>query len=263
MLTTLSTSATYRLIMRDLDRSLERAAAEAPVALETRYYLDRIGNVKSIDDLIGDRRLFAFAMKAFGLEDMTYARAFMRKILTEGIADPKSFANRLADDRFIEFAKTFNFAALGEVTTAGSDARQGVADRYLRQTLEAEAGDDNQGVRLALYFQRKAGDVTSVYDLLADPALWQVMKTAYGFPTEMANADIEKQAAAVLAQVPIADLKDPAKLDRLIARFAAAWDATQAVTNDPTLLLFADRSTAQSVDLDLIMTLTSLKHGGP
>ena len=56
------------------------------------------------------------------------------------------------------------------------------------------------------------------------------MKTIYGFPDEMANADIEQQAAAVNARLNVADLQDPAKLDKLITRFTAVWDVTRERT---------------------------------
>jgi hypothetical protein len=257
----LTTSATYRLITRDIDRSLAETAARPRVALESDYYLKHIGAVTSIDDFLKDTRLFTFAMKAFGLEDMAYARGFVRKILSDGVSDPQSLANRLTDDRFVAFARTFDFAAKGENATASTDAQQGVVDRYVRQTLEVSAGENNEGVRLALYFQREAPSVTSAYTLLSDAALWQVVKTVFGFPDEMANADIEKQANAVLQRLDLVDLKDPAKLDRLIARFTATWDATQTSAQDPVLSLFSTQA-QPSVDLDLIMTLKSLKYGG-
>lgn len=258
----LSTSVSYRLIANNLDRSLERTRSDAPVALETRYYLDHIRNVTDIDGLIQDHRLFSYAMKAFGLDDMGYAKAFMRKILTEGINDPQSFANKLADDRFIEFARAFKFESLGTETTHTIEAQQGVVDRYIRQTMETEAGADDEGVRLALYFERKAPTVASAYGLLSDPALWQVLKTTFGFPAEMANADIEKQADAINARLDLADLQDPEKLARLITRFTATWDATNNAGQDPVLQLFSNQPAAQA-DLNLMMTLTSLKHGGP
>ena len=77
---------------------------------DSAYYLANIRSVKSIDDFIGNDRIFKYAMKAFGLEDMDYAKAFMRKVLTEGIDNPNSFANSLTDTRYREFAETFNFA---------------------------------------------------------------------------------------------------------------------------------------------------------
>jgi hypothetical protein len=258
----LTTTAAYRLTTRDLPASLERTRAEPSVSLETKYYLDHIGEVKSIDDLLKNTRLFTYAMKAFGLEDMAHAKAFMRKVVVEGASDPDSFANRLADDRFVAFARTFSFPVDDENTTAKTDATQGVTDRYVRQTLETEAGAENDGVRLALYFLRQAPTVNSAYGLLGDTALWKVVKTVFGFPDEMANADIEHQAAAVLQRLDIADLKDPEKLDKLIARFTAVWDATETTVQDPVLALFPADGAAPSVDLDLIMTLKSLKHGG-
>ena len=258
----LTTSATYRLITRNLDRTLKQTSTEKPVALESANYLKNIGNIKSIDDFIKNTRVFTYAMNAFGLSDMATAKAFMRKVLTEGVTDPKSFAHKLADDRFVAFATTFSFATTGAATTQSADAQQGVVDRYVRQTLETQEGADNEGVRLALYFQRTAPTVKSAYGILADSALWKVVKTIFGFPDEMANADIEKQAAAVTARLNIADLQDPAKLNKLISRFTAVWDATEDSAQDPRLALFSTDSTQASVDLSLIMTLKSLKHGG-
>ena len=155
----LTTSATYRLLTRNLDRTLKQTSAEKPVALETAYYLKTIGSIKSIDAFVKNTRVFTYAMNAFGLSDMASAKAFMRKVLTEGVADSKSFANKLADDRFVTFAKTFSFATTGADTTQSTGAQQGVVDKYIRQTLETQEGADNEGVRLALYFQRTAPTV--------------------------------------------------------------------------------------------------------
>ena len=143
----------------DLDRSLDRTAKEPVVSRESEYYLAHIGDVKSIDDFLGNDRLFKYAMKAFGLQDMDYAKAFIRKVLEEGDDYDDSFANKLSDKRYQDFATTFNFARYGDATTAFDRTQQGTVDNYVRQTLEQEAGDQNQGVRLALYFQRKAPDL--------------------------------------------------------------------------------------------------------
>ncbi len=257
----LTTTATYRQLTSNLDRTLTQTSASQPVALETANYLKNIGDIKSIDDFISNTRVFNYAMNAFGLGDMAFAKALMRKVLAEGVDDSTSFANKLSDQRFVDFARAFDFKNKGADTTSSVDAQQGVVDRYVRQTLEVNAGADDEGVRLALYFQRTAPTVKSAYGLLADTALWQVVKTIYGFPDEMANADIDKQAQAVTAQLDIADLQDPAKLDKLITRFTAVWDATQNVPNDPRLALFGTNSST-SIDLDLVMTLKSLKYGG-
>jgi hypothetical protein len=253
-----TTYDSYRLLTRNLDRTLKLKAVEPVVALETKHYLETIPKIKSIDDFIKNTRVFNYAMKAFGLEEMAYAKAYMRKVLTEGITDSKSFANRLNDDRFTAFAKAFDFDSYGALTTSRTATKQDVVDKYVRQSLEVDAGAENEGVRLALYFKREAPNVSSAYGLMADAALWKVVKTVYGFPAEMGNADIDRQAAAVKKRLDIASLKDPAKLDRLIQRFTARWDMDQAATS-PTLALF---NRGYSVGSGVAMSLLTLKYGG-
>ena len=96
--------------------------------------------MKSIDDFLGDDRLFKYAMKAFGLEDMAYAKAFMRKVLSEGIDKQRQLRQQAGDHRYQEFVEAFNFVRYETTTTIFERTRQGTVDRYVRQTLEEDAG---------------------------------------------------------------------------------------------------------------------------
>src|SRR5690606_28423752 len=107
---------------------------------------------------------------------------------------------------------------------------------------------------------RQAPNVKSAYGLLADTALWKVVQTVFGFPDEMAAADISKQAAAVTRRLDVATLSDPDQLSRFIPRFLASWDARNIDATSPVLSLFTP--SGAGVGLDLIMTLNNLKHGG-
>ncbi|GEP03205.1 DUF1217 domain-containing protein [Methylobacterium oxalidis] len=392
----IDTLSSYSLIARDLTASLKRKAADPAVARDTRYYADHIGAVRSVDDFLADKRLYGYAMRAFGLEDMIYAKAFMRKVLTEGVSSGTSFANRLADDRYVAFARAFDFAsgsasargtdgtisetgaaapvparlsgnppdgetfdfsgsqearfalssqvdaattrsatillnrdtlaasvadlarvtsteladaidrqiaASGETNLAGKvsiglglgnrlflettayappfggpayaagganrslavrnlalsdpgrtaidigfgtalapDAQvQNVTDAYLRQTIETQAGEEDTGVRLALYFARKAPDLTSAYEILGDPALSQVANTVLGLPATSGAATSEalaRRASLIEAKIDVASFRDPAKLEAFVKRFAAIWDAQNNATQAPVLALF-------------------------
>ena len=64
----MSTYLDYQLITRDLARSLDRTSKQVTVSRDTKYYLDNIGKVKSIDEFLKNDRLFKYAMKAFGVE---------------------------------------------------------------------------------------------------------------------------------------------------------------------------------------------------
>lgn len=257
-----TTYTSYRLIAQDIPRSIERIASQPQVARESEYYLSRISEIKSIDEFMADTRVFNYAMKANGLEDMTYAKAFMRKVLTEGIETDDTFANQLADSKYKEFAETYNFARYGGTATVFTKAQQGTVDKYNRLTLEEEAGTDNTGVRLALYFQRTAPQITSVYGILADTALYEVVRTAFGIPPELAASNIDKQADMIRARIDIEDFKDPEKLSKFMDRFTALWELDNPSFGSVNSSLLLSSSSGFDLSPDLMLQLNNLKLGG-
>ena len=255
----LGTYTQYSVITRDLDQSITQVKATPEVAREVEYYRDNIGNVTSIEDFIGDRRLFDFAMKAFGLGDMAYAKAFMGKVLGGSLDDDNSLVNTLADKRYQEFAKTFNFNAYGSATTAFGRAQQGVVDAYVRQTLEENAGGDNEGVRLALYFERKGAKIESAYDILGDRALGQVVRTVLGLPDSIAFLDIDRQKEMIEQRLDLEDFQDPVKLNEFVQRFTTLWDVANSQTVETQgIVALTSGSEATGISSDLMMAIQKI-----
>jgi hypothetical protein len=258
----LTTAASYMTIAQDLTRSLSTTAAKPEVSRASEYYLANIANVKSIDEFLGDDRIFSYAMKAFGLQEMTYAKAFMRKVLSEGIDNSQSFANGLADPRYRDFVETFNFARHGATTTVFDRTQQGTVDRYVRQTLEEDAGQQNEGVRLALYFERKATALTSPYSILADRALLRVVQTALGLPPAMSAMDIDRQAQLIADRLDIEDFKDPQKLRTFLHRFTSLWEIENPATAPVTPTVAIGQPIEAGIGPSLLASLQNLRLGG-
>lgn len=192
--------------------------------IETAYFRENIGKVEAIDDLLGDERLLTYALRAYRIEGLDLSRSQLDAILSGGVAEPDSPANKHANENVAKFAAAFDFATLGEKTTTHVAAQHETIQKYARQTLEQDAGNQNEGVRLALYFERKASDITSFYQVLGDPALAEVMRTAFGFPASMAQADIDKQVQAMEKKFDIEDLQDPEKVRKFLTRFTSMWE---------------------------------------
>ena len=256
-----TTYTSYKLITADLPKSLERVSEQPDVARETEYYLKNIGNIKSIDEFFADSRLYDYAIKAHGLEDMGYAKAFMRKVLTEGVDSDEAFAKQLTDNRYTGLVESLNFARNGAAATSFEKAQKGVADKYLRQTLEQKAGEENSGVRLALYFERMAPSITTAYSLLADEALAKVVRTLMQMPDEFAATDIAKQAATIEQTIDIEEFKDPEKLGKLLERFTALWELTNSSDPYDPLAVFGS-SSGYGISSDLLLSINTLKLGG-
>jgi hypothetical protein len=258
----LSTYTSYSLIANNLQRALTATAAQPQAARETQYYKDHVGDIKSVDDFMKDSRIYNYAMKAYGLSDMSYAKGMIRKVLEGGIDDSSSLANKLSDPRFKALATAFNFVRFGAATTVTTAAQTDTVNNYVQQTLEEDTGQQSEGARLALYFRRKAPQITDAYSILGDAALLKVVQTALNISPLTSSQDITTQANTINSLLNISDLRDPAKLEKFIQRFAATYDSNNYdPASNPILSLF-DPSSAVSISSDLIISLQNLKLGG-
>jgi hypothetical protein len=230
------------------------------VAAETSYYMAHVGDVKSIDDLFSDKRLYNYALSSVGLDPAKEDPKFIRSVLEGGIRDADSVANKQTNKAYKALAAAFNFEAYGEDATTYHASQQPVVDKYMRQTLEEDAGQTNEGVRLALYFQRNAPKLTDWYQVLADKALAQVVRTAFGFPESFASADIDKQVQLFESKMDITDFADPEKLDKFITRFTSMYELQNptATATTSVSVLFAQPTTI-GVSTDLLMAMQQLK----
>ena len=216
---------------------------------EDTYYGETIGTIKNVDEFLKNKRLVTFALTAFDLEKKALSNDTLRKILTSDPTDLKSFINKPENSAYRAMAVAFNFGTDGKDLATPLQQVQtrsqmvATTDAYARQTLEENAGDQNEGARLALYFQRLAPTITSAYSILADKALLQVAQTALGLPTSMSDADIDVQANMITKKLKIADLQDPNKLNKFLARFSAMYDINNSdiTQTNPAITILSSR----------------------
>jgi hypothetical protein len=170
-----STFLSYNLVTRDLKASLDRVASDSTVARQTQYFKDNIDKVTSVEEFLDDYQLYSYAMKAHGLEEMTYAKAFMKKVLESDLNDEKSFANQLSDDRYRNFAAAFQFTA--ETADGQTDAQQEkMLDRY-EAALAAESDTLKAETN---YYEQRIVSIASAQSLVGNSRLLNYALSAYG-----------------------------------------------------------------------------------
>ncbi|WP_119461180.1 DUF1217 domain-containing protein [Rhodospirillaceae bacterium SYSU D60014] len=236
----LTTLGQIGLVQRTYDRRIDALSKEAFIQREAAYFRENIGKVDSGDGLMKDYRLYSFAMKAFGLESEIYAKGLMKKVFDEGILSDKSTANRLDDPKYREIAEAFGFAESGNLNMLFEENVEAVVQRYLTQELELRQGEESEAVRLALYFDRQISKAENWYEVLADPALAEVVRTGLGLPKEFSLANIDRQAAYFEDRLKLEDFKDPVKRKEFIERFGAHWDMQQASAMGGNAVLIAN-----------------------
>jgi hypothetical protein len=193
-----STYLSYDLINRDIKGNLQRISTSQQVERERAYYNDNIGNITTLDDFLDDYRLYSYAMKAHGLEDMTYAKAFMKKVLESDLSDENSFANKLTDQRYRQFATAFQFSTGTAVTQTGRQMDT-VIDKF-KASIETEA---TSVAAETTYYKANIGAVTTVDQLLNNERLRNYVLKAFDLDTKYWSRDH-------LTQVLTSDLSDPA-----------------------------------------------------
>lgn len=224
----------WALLNRTLDRQTEIFNASPQIVRDTDYFEQKIGDVRTAEDLVSDRRLLRVALGAFGLTDDLNSRALIQRVLEEGTKDRAALANRLSDERYKKLTNAFGFAEPGLPNTRLSGFGREIADKFRRMEFEVAVGAQDESLRLAMNTQRELGDIAGSsasdnakwFGVMGNPPLRRVFEVALGLPKSFGQLDIDQQlgtfrdaAKRQLGIDSISDLADGDKKEKLIQRY--------------------------------------------
>lgn len=241
----------------------EKTEAREKAQKAAENYQAKIQSIDTVGKLLADREVLDVVIGAYGLDSAAVTDDFLKQAFGSDLSDPKSFVNQQTDNRWAELVASFNFDAQGKLTrqTIGTIQQRGetmeTVNKYLRQTLEETEGQSNEAVRLALYFQRTAPTITDAYGLIADDALMAVFRTTFGYSDEFSNMNVDQQARIIGENMKLADLQDPAKLERFLQRYSAMYDTENATSSSSALSILSGGSAG--ISADLLFSLSQLK----
>ncbi|RWY64300.1 DUF1217 domain-containing protein [Rhizobium leguminosarum] len=232
---------------------------------EITYFREQMATITTASEFLADDRLVSFALEAKGLDPDDVTSDELEKMFSSDLDDEDSYVNKLDDNRFAELVGAFNFDQDGNISAdpTGTVQQRGdvleTIDAYVRLTLEDDQGDSNTGVRLALYFQRKAPEISSAYNILGDSALFEFFTTTFNLSSYVSNMDVDKQAEMVDNFIDMKDLSDPDKVDDLIKRFTAMYDMANGTgTTSSALSILTGSAT---ISADTLLAMAQLKSG--
>ncbi|MWD26208.1 DUF1217 domain-containing protein [Aquicoccus sp. SCR17] len=209
--------AGYDFLRRTREEQQEVLARSPQVARQTQHVLAELEGVTSAEDLLGDYTLLKVALGAFGLDEDIGNRAFLRQVLESDLSDRGSLANRLADKRYLAFARAFDFAG----GTPSLD-----------------------GMRSAAEVGRDLAAISDAADLLDDPALLRASLRTFGLEGAAGLEGADNRF--FLKQVLESDLADPASFanrlsDPRYAEFSAAFGLGEKLRAAEGFYGFVDR----------------------
>ncbi|WP_281981061.1 DUF1217 domain-containing protein [Thalassorhabdomicrobium marinisediminis] len=222
----------WLFLQRTADTQKAAFNDSAPVQRATETFREKIGDIKTAEQLVNDRELLSVALGAFGLDEDLNNTYFIQKILEEGTTDDDALANRLADPRYAAFSDAFGFGTIGGVGRTGySFFADEIIDRYEAKQFEKAVGNQNNDMRLALNLGPALDEIVEAggtnngqwFGMMGNKPLRSLVQTALGFPSSFAAIDLDKQleqfkerAQATFGTDTLADLTEPENQEKLI-----------------------------------------------
>ena len=224
--------AGWRFVETTFDRQIEAFRQSPDIQRDVDHFKSRLADPISLEEFLSDRQLLRVALGAFGLSEEVDKRAFVRRILEEGPSDNEAFAVRLNNPDYLDFAEAFRFD-LGDVSLVSVTADR-IAAMYERQSFDEAVGEQNNAMRLALNFERKAvelanegfNETTGWFKVLGSVPLRRFLETSFGLPSEFSGMDIDRQVEilsektrAMFGEGGIDVFANPENLEVLTRRF--------------------------------------------
>lgn len=211
------------------------------VARDEAYFRANIKSVKTADDLVADRRLLKVALEAFGLDADINAKAFIRKVLSDGTLKEDALSSRLADKSYEKLSAAFGFGNFAVASTQLSDFPDKILSQYRARQFEIAVGAQNNDFRLSLSAERElatlaakkgSSDDTKWFTVMGSAPLRAVFEKALGLPASLGGLDLDQQletfrsrAERVFGTGTISQFTEPAKVDTLVRRYLVRAEA--------------------------------------
>ncbi len=226
-------------LKRTMESQTRAFQAQPQLHRDEAYFREKIGAVKTADDLVSDRRLLKVALGAYGLDADINNRFFLRKVLEDGTLKDGALANRLADKQYRAFSAAFGFGDFSIPSTQLSDFADKMLARYDARQFEIAVGEKSETLRLALNAERElpvlarkaSSEDSKWFTVMGTAPLRAVFQTAFGLPRSFASIDIDQQLGVFKAKAEqlfgnssVSQFSNPEKLDGVLRRYLALGD---------------------------------------
>ncbi|WP_323763751.1 DUF1217 domain-containing protein [Marinovum sp.] len=225
----------WKLLNRTMETQQAALNQSAEITRDTAYFEANIASVETAEQLVDDPRLLRVALGAYGLQDDLDNRYFIRKILEEGTRETDALANKMADDRYTQFAAAFGFDQFSGANTYSPAFAREVVDRFNRASFEQAVGIQDEALRIALYADRalpelatdnSATEDSRWFTVMGVPALRQMFQTALHLPDSFSQLDLDRQLDVFREKShtrfgvsEVADFADPEVRERLVEQY--------------------------------------------
>lgn len=263
--------AGWKMLTQTMERQKAALSGSDQMQATEAYFRKKISSVTSAEGLVSDYRLLSVALGAFGLDEDIRSTYFIRKVLSEGTTDPKSFANKLSDKSYQALSSAFGFGPGETARTSEPGFADALLKKYETRVFETAVGAQNDSMRIALNAERSLPEMaasgatnnTLWYQIIGSEPLSAYMQGALGLPDSVAALDVDRQldiykakARSIFGSDAVSQLASGKTMDKMTRNYLIRYqieNGTMAASSPALQILQASRTPGGANILSLLL----------
>ncbi len=244
--------ATYVVDSRDEQALASQwAAMNGQVAANVAYFQTVAPTLTSADALLGNWRALSVVLGAYNVSDLLSYPGLVRNLLTEDPRASTATAQKIGNAGYLNFALAMNQMQGNPLGSAAKVAA--IVAAYELNSYEQAQGQQIPGMQNALAFRREASSLTTIDQLMSNPAALTVAVAQTGVTfTVYGSMSYAQQKAFLTQNIKLSALQDPATVDTWAEQYLLQavqdptnWNTGSAAAN--TVLSLFGASSAPSL----------------
>ena len=216
---------------KDQTKDIALQAKDPETKSAISHFLSAVAKAPDLKTLLADPIARDVLLTANGLGDQSSYTALATKALLSDTSKTNNLASTLSDPRWLDMAKTYDFANQGLTKLKTPDLLNTITSGYAEVKWRESLDASTPGLSAALDFRSRASTITSVDQILGDKNLRNVVTTALGIPLQIAFQSVEAQEKAISSKVDISQFKDAKFVEQFARRFLIANQASATTSN--------------------------------
>jgi hypothetical protein len=242
-------------------------AATTTQVSDIAYFQSIASTLTSPEALLNNYRALQFVTTAYGLQAQSGQTAILNKLMTQDPTSKSSLAQQLADSHYLKFAQALSTWAPPPFSS--QDTIDSVIAAYKENSFETSVGQDNSALQEAQYFSQNAQGKTTLAEVMADPALLDVVRVSLGIPESFGSLDYSQQVQILSSRVDLKQFSSASGVQSMITKYLAMDEINKVNSGDtvdpmvslfqPTSITNADGSVSTKPGLALTASIIDFK----
>lgn len=217
-----------------------RFAKSGTIQADIAYFKSKAAKVTSVDEFLKDYRCLKFVLTGYDMQSQLQYGFRIKTILKDNPNSPTALVNRMNDPGYRQINKDFDFYNSGVAKLKNATFINTLVEKFTSASYVENLGTLNPSLSDVMYFEKKIGSMKTGYQLIGDPTVWNVVRTAFSLPASVVQGDLTNLNAKLGKLIDFSKLGNTAYVKKISERFLALADVQQQQSEgNPLLNIFA------------------------